>query len=53
MCPIGVGEIAQGIVGKAVLTGVRGYIPHAACPSQHCAGQTAGLEAAIHAVGEQ
>ena len=48
--PIGIGETARRIVGKAILTTIRDDIQEAAGPLQLCAGQEAGCEAAVHAV---
>ena len=50
MRPIGIGETARRIVGKAILTTIRDDIQEAAGPLQLCAGQEAGCEAAVHAV---
>ena len=48
--PIGICEVMQCIIAKAVLTITRGDIMEAAGPLQLCAGQPAGVEAASHAV---
>ena len=48
--PIGIGETARRIIGKAILTTIRDDIQEAAGPLQLCAGQEAGCEAAVHAM---
>ena len=48
--PIGIGETARRIIGKAILTTVRDDIQEAAGPLQLCAGQEAGCEVAVHAM---
>ena len=48
--PIGVGEVVRQIVGKAILTVVKQDIETVAGNIQLCAGQKAGVEAAIHAM---
>ena len=48
--PIGVGEVARQIVGKAVLSVMGVEIQQAAGSLQLCAGQPSGYEAAIHAL---
>ena len=48
--PIGIGETAQRIIGKAILTTIGEDIKEAAGPLQLCAGQEAGCEAAVHAM---
>ncbi len=48
--PIGIGETPRRIIAKAVLRVTRGDIQDAAGSVQLCAGQIAGVEAAIHAV---
>ena len=50
--PIGIGETPRRIIAKAVLTVTRGDIQDAAGSVQLCAGQIAGVEAAVHAVQE-
>ena len=50
--PIGIGETSRRIITKAVLHVTRSDILDAAGTTQLCAGQTAGAEAAIHAVRE-
>ena len=49
--PIGVCEVVQRIVANAALYFIRDDIQAAAGPHQLCAGQIAGTEAAVHAVG--
>ena len=46
--PIGIGEVCQRLIAKAVLVIVRDDVLQAAGPLQLCAGQPAGCEAAIH-----
>ena len=48
--PIGIGETARRIIGKAILSIIRDDIQEAAGPLQLCAGQEAGCEAAVHAM---
>ena len=48
--PIGIGETSRRIITKAVLTVTRGDVQDAAGSVQLCAGQIAGVEAAVHAV---
>ena len=48
--PIGIGETARRIIGKAILTTIGEDIQEAAGPLQLCAGQEAGCEAAVHAM---
>ena len=48
--PIGVCEVARRIIGKAVLSVTGPFIQKAAGSLQVCAGQEAGIEAAIHAM---
>ena len=48
--PIGIGDTARRIIAKSVLTIIRGDIQDAAGTSQLCAGQIAGVEAAVHTV---
>jgi len=48
--PIGVGEVVRRIIAKAVLSIIRPDILRAAGPLQLCAGQTCGVEAAIHSM---
>ena len=50
VCPIGVGEGLQRIVGKAVMRIARQNLQCAAGSSQLCAGQIGGCEAAVHAI---
>ena len=46
--PIGVGEVVRRIIAKAVLSIIGPDIQRAAGPLQFCAGQSSGVEAAIH-----
>ncbi len=48
--PIGVGDTAQRIIAKSILMVIKGDIQDAAGTMQLCAGQIAGIEAAVHAV---
>ena len=48
--PIGVGEVVRCIIAKAVLSIIGPDIQRAAGPLQLCAGQTCGVEAAIHSM---
>ena len=48
--PIGICEVARRIIGKAFLTVISGDIQQAMGTLQLCAGQIAGIEAAIHAM---
>jgi hypothetical protein len=48
--PIGVGEMLRRIIGKAVLEVFGVDVEKAAGPLQLCAGQSAGVEAGIHAM---
>ncbi len=48
--PIGIGETARRIIGKAILHIVRDDIQEAAGVTQLCAGQKSGSEAAVHAI---
>ena len=50
--PVSPGETPRRIIAKAVLTVTRGDIQDAAGSVQLCAGQIAGVEAAVHAVQE-
>ena len=47
--PIGICETARRIISKAILHIIRGNIQQVAGSTQLCAGQIAGIEAAIHA----
>ena len=47
---IGVGEVVRCIIAKAVLSIIGPDIQRAAGPLQLCAGQTCGVEAAIHSM---
>ena len=48
--PIGVCEVARRIIAKAALSILRDDIQKAASSHQLCAGQIAGVEAAVHKV---
>ena len=48
--PIGICETARRIIPKAVLFATKGDLQDAAGPLQLCAGQIAGIEAAVHAM---
>ena len=48
--PIGICEVVRRILAKAALSIISGDIMEVAGPLQLCAGQSAGVEAAIHAV---
>ena len=48
--PIGVGEVVRRIIAKAALSIIGSDIQRAAGPLQLCAGQSSGVEAAIHAM---
>ena len=48
--PIGIGDTARRIIAKAILTITREDIQEVAGSVQLCAGQIAGIEAAVHAV---
>ena len=48
--PIGIGDVSRRIIAKAILNEVRQDVQEAAGAVQLCAGQIAGIEAAVHAV---
>ena len=48
--PIGIGDTARRIIAKAILNITRQDVQEAAGSVQLCAGQIAGIEAAVHAV---
>ena len=48
--PIGIGEVLRRIMGKAVMKIVKKDVQNAAGPTQLCAGQQAGCEAAVHVI---
>ena len=50
MRPIGVGEVLRRIIGKAIMSVAILDVQKAAGPLQLCAGQSAGVEAAVHAM---
>ncbi len=48
--PVGIGEVMRRIIGKSVMVVLKKDVMHAAGAAQVCAGQSAGCEAAIHAL---
>ena len=50
--PIGIGEVLRRIIGKAIVSEIKGDIMESAGSLQLCAGQKAGCEAAAHAMRE-
>ena len=50
--PIGIGETARRIMGKAIAAAISDDIQDAAGPLQVCAGHLSGCEAAVHAMRE-
>ena len=48
--PIGIGEVARRIIGKAIMKTVKPDLQEAVGSLQLCAGQDAGCEAAVHAM---
>ena len=48
--PIGIGETARRIIGKAIVVAISDDIQDAAGPLQVCAGHLSGCEAAVHAM---
>jgi hypothetical protein len=50
--PIGIGEVKRRIMGKAIMHIINEDVQTAAGPLQLCAGQSAGVEAAVHAMRE-
>lgn len=50
--PIGIGETARRIIGKAIASTLKEDIQDAAGPLQVCAGHISGCEAAVHAMRE-
>ena len=48
--PIGIGEVSRRIIGKAILQVVGNDVREVTGARQLCAGQQAGVEAAVHAV---
>ena len=48
--PIEACEVARRIIGKAILSVTSPHIQRAAGPLQLCAGQEAGIEAAVHTI---
>ena len=51
--PIGIGDVSRRIIAKAILNVVRQDVQEASGAVQLCAGQIAGIEAAVHAVRSQ
>ena len=50
--PIGIGEVARQIIGKAILATIADNILEAAGFQNICAGQQVGCEAVVHAMCE-
>ena len=50
--PIGIGEVLQRIIGKAILSVIKPEILSSAGNIQLCAGQAGGCEAAVHAMSD-
>jgi len=48
--PIGIGEVARRIIGKAIVRTISNEIQEATGPLQTCAGHLSGCEAAVHAM---
>lgn len=48
--PVGIGEVLRRVIGKAIMTVLKGDVINAAGVQQLCAGQKAGIEAAVHAI---
>lgn len=48
--PIGIGEVARRIIGKAIVKTISSEIQEATGPLQTCAGHLSGCEAAVHAM---
>jgi len=48
--PIGIGDVPRRIIAKSILYAVGDDVVLAAGPLQTCAGQSAGSEAAVHAI---
>ena len=48
--PIGIGDVSRRMIAKAILNVVRQDVQEASGAVQLCAGQIAGIEAAVHAV---
>ncbi len=47
--PVGIGEVKRRVMGKAMMQIVGSGVQEAAGALQLCAGQSAGVEAAVHA----
>ena len=48
--PVGIGEVKRRVMGKSIMHIVSQDVQEAAGPLQLCAGQSAGVEAAVHAM---
>jgi hypothetical protein len=48
--PIGIGEVARRIIGKAILTVTGQFVQEVTGVPQVCAGQRAGNETAVHSM---
>ena len=48
--PIGIGKVSRRIIRKAILQVVRNDVQEVAGARQCCAGQSSGVEAAVHAI---
>jgi hypothetical protein len=48
--PVGIGEVKRRIMGKSIMHIINEDVQNAAGPLQLCAGQSAGVEAAVHAM---
>jgi hypothetical protein len=48
--PVGIGEVKRRIMGKAIMHIINEDVQTSAGPLQLCAGQSAGVEAAVHAM---
>ena len=48
--PVGIGEVARRIIGKAIVRVIGNEIQEATGPLQTCAGHLSGCEAAVHAM---
>ena len=52
VCLIGICEVSRRVIGRAMLKVISADIQQAAGTLQLCAGQPAGIEAAIHAMNQ-
>ena len=52
MHPIGICDVSRSVIGKAILKVISADIQKAAGTLQQCAGQPAGIEAAIRAMNQ-